>query len=293
MQSIPPIDSVRDILFDNTAAKQFLLERGIISQTMLCTICGHSVVANVIRESYRHRCRDSRQVEVSIWKHTFFSWVKIGPSQVLRLAYLWLCGCSHTTMETITGHSNTTITTFMSHFRQILENSIPESACVIGGEDIIVEIDECKIAKRKFNRGHFVEGAWVVGGVERTEERKMFMVEVENRSAETLADVILTYVAPGSIIHTDCWKGYTFLSAFDGVQHRTVNHSLFFRDPDTGIHSNTIEGTWAAVKSTIAKRYRCAGALENHLMCFIWKRINAGSLWVSFLLALNDILYTE
>jgi len=181
----------------------------------------------------------------------------------------------------------------MSYFRQLLENSIPESACVIGGEGVIVEIDECKIAKRKFHRGHFVEGAWVVGGVERTEERRIFMVEVENRNAETLAEVISTYVAPGSIIHTDCWRGYSFLSQFDRIEHRTVNHSEFFRDPETGVHSNTIEGTWAAVKSSISKRYRCAGALENHLMCFIWKRLNANTLWESFIDALRNCLYLE
>ena len=51
MQSIPPIDSVRDILFDNAAAKRFLIERDIISHTMLCTVCDRSVVANVSRES--------------------------------------------------------------------------------------------------------------------------------------------------------------------------------------------------------------------------------------------------
>ena len=35
----------------------------------------------------------------------------------------------------------------------------------IGGPGKIVEIDESKIGKRKFNRGHFVEGQWVFGRV--------------------------------------------------------------------------------------------------------------------------------
>ena len=30
--------------------------------------------------------------------------------------------------------------------------------------------------------------------------------------------------------------------------HRTVNHSLWFIDPDTGTHTNTIESTWHHVK---------------------------------------------
>jgi transposase-like protein len=271
MRPIPAIDEIHVILFNEKSAKKFLYDKKIIRQFMVCEICGATVAANLIRETFRHRCKDWTQVEVSIWKYSFFFHTHIPPHHVPRLSYLWLCGCSHTVLENITGHSNTTITAFMRHFRQLLENSIPESACVIGGTDVVVEIDECKVAKRKFNRGHFVEGAWVVGGVERTDQRKVFMVEVQNRDAYTLADIITTHVAPGSIIHTDCWKGYSFLSNIDEITHKTVNHSRFFKDPDTGVHSNTIEGTWEKVKSSISKRYRCSGALENHLMCFIWK----------------------
>jgi hypothetical protein len=32
----------------------------------------------------------------------------------------------------------------------------------------IVEVDESKFGKRKYHRGHRVEGVWVIGGVERT-----------------------------------------------------------------------------------------------------------------------------
>ena len=35
----------------------------------------------------------------------------------------------------------------------------------IGEDGIIVEIDESKFGKRKYNRGHRVDGCWVLGGV--------------------------------------------------------------------------------------------------------------------------------
>lgn len=36
----------------------------------------------------------------------------------------------------------------------------------IGGPGIIVQIDESKIGKRKYHKGHRVEGQWVFGGIE-------------------------------------------------------------------------------------------------------------------------------
>ena len=37
----------------------------------------------------------------------------------------------------------------------------------IGGPGKVVEIDESKFGRRKYNRGRYQEGHWVFGGVER------------------------------------------------------------------------------------------------------------------------------
>lgn len=37
---------------------------------------------------------------------------------------------------------------------------------LLGGPAMIDEIDECKIGKRKFNRGTLLEGTWVLGMIE-------------------------------------------------------------------------------------------------------------------------------
>ena len=50
----------------------------------------------------------------------------------------------------------------------------------LGGPGKTVEIDESKFGKRKFYRGHHVEGCWVFGGIER-ESGKVFMEIVDKR----------------------------------------------------------------------------------------------------------------
>ena len=62
-----------------------------------------------------------------------------------------------------------TVTSYNRLFRKYLKDKMKfNKNFKIGGRNKTVEMDETKIAKRKNNRGHTVEGAWVIGGVERS-----------------------------------------------------------------------------------------------------------------------------
>jgi transposase-like protein len=88
-----------------------------------------------------------------------------------------------------------------------------------------------------------VEGVWVLGGVERTARRKIFLAVVPCRNAETLTAVIRRFVKPGSLIYSDCWRAYSGLEDEEGMRwvHEVVNHSVEFVTED-GVHTNSIEG---------------------------------------------------
>ena len=211
----------------------------------------------------------------------------------MNLLYSWLIGETHVMMMRRGKHSKKTVTQLISDVNEMVTNMLDDEDCKVGGEGIVVEIDESKLSKRKFHRGHRVEGVWVIGGVERTAERKVFLVQVERRDTDTISEVITNHVLPGSIIHTDCWRGYSFLETTNDYTHMTVNHSQHFKDPETGVHTNTIEGTWAAIKAKIAKRYRCESGIQNHLGVFIWRRQNCENLWKAIITALTDYHWVE
>ena len=41
-----------------------------------------------------------------------------------------------------------------------------EKQGLIGGPGHVVEIDECKIGRRKCNRGRMIEGQWIIGMID-------------------------------------------------------------------------------------------------------------------------------
>jgi IS1 family transposase len=161
----------------------------------------------------------------------------------------------------------------------------------IGGVNIIVEVDETKLGKRKYNRGHRVEGVWVIGGVERTMAKKIFFQEVQDRSYETIKRIFQLYIKPGSIIHTDGWAPYVKVCEELGFEHHVVNHKYNFKDPITGTHTNTIEGNNNGLKTLIKPRNRVEENINDWLFYFLWRRVYKGKFWCAFIDSLKEISY--
>ena len=70
---------------------------------------------------------------------------------------------------------------------------------------------------------------------------------VKDRTKETSTTLIHRFVQQGSIVYTDCWKGYIDVHKY--FEHYTVNHSIRFKDPVSGVHTNTIEGNCLHLKN--------------------------------------------
>ena len=134
-----------------------------------------------------------------------------------------------------------------------------------------VEIDESKFGKRKYHRGHKVEGQWVFGGWEKYNKQKIFMIPVHNRKATTLLPLIKKWIAPGSIIHSDCWKAYTDITKI-GYTHVTVNHSKEFVSRDNAACTNAIESDWRHAKVHMPSYGTHLGDHAGYLTEFMWRQ---------------------
>ena len=91
---------------------------------------------------------------------------------------------------------------------------------------------------------------------------------------------------------TDLWKGYRWIEDDIDYRHQTVNHSVEFKNSQTGVHTNVVEGTSSAIKRRLSVRSRVRLGIEGHLDEFIWRRKHeAEDLWECFISALREIHY--
>jgi hypothetical protein len=282
----PTCESLSNILYSESGCIDWLFENRIIDLVIVCGRCGGDVRLN---GHYFHcRSRTCRKI-FSIFIGSFFELSKTPCNKIMQIGYYWLGGSRHKEIMRYTGASDKTVTAYLNYFRQLVSSSINDDDTKIGGEGVTVEVDESKFGKRKYNHGHHVEGVWVVGGVERTTERKIFAVTVHDRSAQTLRDILLRHVLPGTTVLTDMWKGYSDLNSI-GLFHDTVNHSIGFIS-STGVHTNSIEGTWNGIKMGVSARNRTRDCMPGFLLEFIWRRKNFADLWGGLVHAFQSVSF--
>ena len=81
-------------------------------------------------------------------------------------------------------------------------------------------------------------------------------------------------IRPGSIIHSAQRRAYHGIKQQLGLQHRTVNHSLYVVDPGTGVHTQHIESYWNKCKGRLkAMHGTTIGKLPSYLDRFMWRDI--------------------
>ncbi|XP_076378637.1 uncharacterized protein LOC117220477 isoform X2 [Megalopta genalis] len=193
----------------------------------------------------RFRCSVGRANcrQYSAMVDSFFEHIRLPLYKAIRLMYCFTRDLSYayTTHELCdfnvdTDHvstlSSSTIAAWFRYCREMIVDHFPKmqldkpklGGISAAGKPVTIQIDEAKFGKRKCNRGRNVEGHWIIGMVD-VETTDCRMVVMENRTPETIIDVIKEYIAIGSEIQTDRSRIYEGLTAA-GYVHKTVNHSI-------------------------------------------------------------------
>ena len=131
-----------------------------------------------------------RNLVICKWKHcknvfSIFSfgilrdWKKGLKTFYLLVSYLFLKLLIRAISELLS-FKYTNLKAFIKMMHVKAKEVFKQNTDKISGSGIIVEIDESKFGKRKYNKGHRVEGVWVVCLVERTPKRRILFFPVKN-----------------------------------------------------------------------------------------------------------------
>ena len=282
-------DLLKNYLWDKDFTLSWLKQDGLLSASRACSICASEMKwAECMDRSdgYLWKCQKQlngkrHRSEKSIREGSWFEKSNLTIEEVLKFTYWWCQDMKQWQIKQQLGLGSHTAVDWDMFCREVCEVSLFQRREKIGGPGKLVQIDESKIGKRKYHRGHVVEGQWVFGGIEE-DSRKCFIVTVEDRSESTLLEIIKEWIEPGTTIVSDYWKAYVNLEKH-GYHHKTVNHSVEFVNEE-GFHTNKIEGHWRQMKAKLPTHGRKKEHYSSYLAEFKWRYIHRGKdLWKVFL----------
>lgn len=257
----------------------FLIEQKVIHGVMFCTKCNskepmkfnskdlmfHCYASYFLKNRNKKRVKIYCKSKISALHDTWFNNIHNSVQNICRFVgyHLMLKPPRQEFLQNELEISSATAVDWASFCRELCTLWSEKHSVAIGGENEIVEVDEAKIGKRKFNKGRLVTGQWIFGGIERSTKR-IFIIPVPNRTSATLLTVIQNWIKPGTTIISDCWKAYDCLNK-EGFKHLRVNHKMNFVDPETNAHTQNIERVWRETRANIP-RY---GTREVHYVGYL------------------------
>ena len=142
----------------------------------------------------------------------------------------------HWTNESLiqeTGADERTVVKYMRIIKNALHLEMVEQTrgMVLGGNDVVVQIDESHLFKNKYHVGRIprtMKEVWVFGMVEDVEDGRLYMQLVQHRDKQTLEGIIRQHLQQNTTVFSDCWPSYNGLRLIDGLTHYKVNHKEHF-----------------------------------------------------------------
>ncbi|GLH07649.1 uncharacterized protein GBIM_13104 [Gryllus bimaculatus] len=156
-----------------------------------------------------------------------------------------------------------TVVDWNNYLREVCAYVIMD-CCVskIGGEGLTVEIGECVFSPRKNYAGRVVPQQWIFGGICR-ETKEVFMVMIPDKSAEALCGVIREKVNEGSVIISDCWRGYMNSHDDDSFQQFTAKNKYYFVETSSGARNPKVRKVEYGTHVQMPESY--------YLIEFLWR----------------------
>jgi hypothetical protein len=225
--------------------------------------------------------------KLSVRRGTFFDNSKLSIQSILRIVWNFIHHLSEEQCKHFVGIStktNHTVSEYYGDCRNICNTWIwdPKNLPKLGGVGVIVEMDESYFpGQPKFNRGRRLGTTWEeddkwVFGLTARESLDCIIVQVpSNRSRKSLLPIINKHCLDGTLFCSDGWKVYHCLAEhldLEDVVHYPVSHSKNYVNPDTGTHTQTIEGLWSHVKDFLPVHGMKPCDLGSYLGWFMWTR---------------------
>lgn len=269
---------------DYETAIPFLMCERLLHSTIRCSYCDNVLQPRDFSALYpKFLCRQQGHFfKVSIRKNTWFENATIPPYQVMwiclsfvyKMSYqqaIGLCSWGETAL------SVRTVIEWFNYCREICVLAMAERYAdvdnldKIGGTDHVVQIDICRLGRRKHESELVASGNWVIGIIDVTTNKTRFEICPNGqRNADTLFELIDKHVDSNSAIHTNCWGGYNGLMGVGFAEHLAANYAQPSVEQPANGQTNGMQSQWKTLRYRLSRGGVRREKLADHMAEYMW-----------------------
>ncbi|KFM76320.1 hypothetical protein X975_13764, partial [Stegodyphus mimosarum] len=137
------------------------MHESLISSRYVCPVCMKDmrlIDRKDRSDGYEWICREkgvnAHHCKRSVRKGTWFEESNMSMIEILMFSYLWVYEAgTNLIMNEVNVKSNKTVVDWRNFCREVCMDVCVKKSEMIGGPGMVVEVDESKFGKRKYNRG--------------------------------------------------------------------------------------------------------------------------------------------
>ena len=140
-------------------ALNYFIQLGLIVPLQACILCGSKLGkhTNKTADGYQLRCtKKACRKTVSVRHNSWFAKISLSLNIILYMIYMWCHDFSRKQVVHELRISGPTVTDFFNMFREVCSKEYT-AVSKIGGDGIVVQIDESHLFTRKYNVGRVLK----------------------------------------------------------------------------------------------------------------------------------------
>lgn len=256
----------------------WVMKLGLIASYYKCPVCGENMnlhEQNTSVDGYEWRCwkqdgAKKHDIRRNVRANSCFSYFDVKMTDILLLIMYWYLKCDLENVPYMFEMDIRTASDLFTFCKEMCIIDLIKSSVKIGGKNVYIEVDVCKLGETKYSGDEFSAGKFIMGGIDKRTKDSFFTV-IDRNTRRDFFNAIEEWVLPGSVLLSECWQSYNCYSDEEFIRLCTTknltlkNHVISERDKSIAAARSSFEGP-------LRKDCDIEIVFDRNLAEYIWRK---------------------
>lgn len=256
----------------------WIMKLGLIASYYKCPVCGGNMSLheqNTTVDGYEWRCwkqhgAKEHDIHRSVRAGSCFSYFDVNMTDILRLIMYWYLKYDLENVPYMFEMDIRTAENLFTFCKEMCMIDLIKNSVKIGGKNVYIEIDVCKLGEMNYVRDELSAGNCVMGGMDKRTKDSFFTV-IDRNTRQDFFNAIREWVLPGSVLISECWKSYNCYSDEEFI-HLCTTKNLTLKNSVMSERDKSIAAARSSFEGPLRRAFELEIVFNRDLAEYIWRK---------------------